>query len=170
MTPYEVVSGRLPPSLLDYVAGTATIPTVNDLLLQRTSILQALKENLQRAQQRMHDQANTKRRDITFQINDCVYLRLRPYRQTTVAHRQNHKLARRFYGPFRILARIGPVAYHLELPSAACIHDVFHVSKLKCCHGDPPSHLIPLPSQFLNDRPLLQPAFYRASDPSELIL
>lgn len=87
-----------------------------------------------------------------------MYLRLQPHRQTSVAHRQNHKLSRRFYGPFRIVARIGLVAYKLDLPSDARIHDVFHVSKLKRCHGEPSTHSIPLLAQFVNDQPLLQPA------------
>ena len=44
------------------------------------------------------------------------------------------KLAPRYIGPFRILAKLGSVAYRLELPpSLADVHDVFHVSQLKKC-------------------------------------
>ena len=44
------------------------------------------------------------------------------------------KLAPRYVGPFRILARRGEVAYQLELPeSLSGVHDVFHVSQLKKC-------------------------------------
>ena len=44
------------------------------------------------------------------------------------------KLAPRYIGPFRILAKLGSVAYRLELPSSlADVHDVFHVSQLKKC-------------------------------------
>ena len=44
------------------------------------------------------------------------------------------KLAPRYIGPFRILAKMGSVAYQLELPpSLADVHDVFHVSQLKKC-------------------------------------
>jgi hypothetical protein len=47
------------------------------------------------------------------------------------------KLAPRFVGPFKILARKGEVAYELELPkSLSAVHNVFHVSQLKKCHPD----------------------------------
>ncbi|WMV18248.1 hypothetical protein MTR67_011633 [Solanum verrucosum] len=48
------------------------------------------------------------------------------------------KLSPRYIGPYRIAKRIGKVAYELELPQElAAIHQVFHISMLKKCMGDP---------------------------------
>ena len=41
------------------------------------------------------------------------------------------KLKPRFYGPYKIIRKVGEVAYELELPVERNIHNVFHVSNLK---------------------------------------
>lgn len=60
-----------------------------------------------------------------------VYLKLQPYVQSSLAPRANQKLAFRYFGPFKILSKIGTVAYKVELPSTSAIHPVFDVSQLK---------------------------------------
>jgi len=57
--------------------------------------------------------------------------KLQPHIQSSVAFRGNHKLSFRYFGPFKILAKVGSVAYKLDLPPAATIHPVVHVSQLK---------------------------------------
>jgi hypothetical protein len=79
----------------------------------------------------MKSQAAKGRSEREFAVGDMVYLKLQPYIQTSVAVKPNHKLAYRFFGPFRVLQRVGSVAYRLDLPSDSKIHPVVHVSQLK---------------------------------------
>ncbi|KAJ0078809.1 hypothetical protein Patl1_22866 [Pistacia atlantica] len=89
--------------------------------------------------------ADRKRTDREFHPGDFVYLRLQPYRQTSLAIRRSLKLAPRFYGPYKVLERIGSVAYRLELPEDSKIHPIFHVSQLKPKVGSKVVPLINLP-------------------------
>lgn len=64
-----------------------------------------------------------------------MFLRLQPYIQTSLVQRPYQKLAFRYYGPYKIIARVGDVAYKLQLPEGSKIHDVLHVSQLKQAVG-----------------------------------
>ena len=76
-------------------------------------------------------QAGKNRSEREFSVGELVYLKLQPYVQSSIAPRNNQKLAYRFFGPFQILARVGSVAYKLDLPSHSKIHPIIHVSQLK---------------------------------------
>ena len=57
---------------------------------------------------------------------------------------KNGKLSPRYVGPYKVMRRIGKVAYELELPSEMdLVHPVFHVSMLRKCVGDP-NAIVPL--------------------------
>lgn len=94
-----------------------------------------VRQHLLRAQDRMKRQADKHRVERQFSVGDSVFLKLQPYVQSSVAHRAHHKLAFKFFRPFRIIERIGKVAYKLQLPDSAAIHPVFHVSQLKRSPG-----------------------------------
>ena len=80
------------------------------------------------AQSRQKSYYDGKHRQINFEENDYAYLRVTPLKGLKRFHVKG-KLAPRFIGPFKVLAKRGAVAYQLELPERlADVHDVFHVS------------------------------------------
>ena len=94
-----------------------------------------IQQHLLRAQEHMKHQADKGHSERVFSVGDKVFLKLQPYVQSSLLCRANHKLSFRFFGPFNILEKIGPVAYKLELPPSSSIHTVFHVSQLKPSPG-----------------------------------
>jgi hypothetical protein len=104
-----------------------------DILQEVEKQLRMVRENLRVAQSRQKSNADHRRRELSFEVGDFVYLKVSPMRG--LHHfKVRGKLAPRFIGPFKILEKRGEVAYQLELPPQLFdVQDVFHVSQLKKC-------------------------------------
>nr|GEV59653.1 putative mitochondrial protein [Tanacetum cinerariifolium] len=100
-------------------SGYSVILVVVDRERDRT--LAELKSQFLRAQHIMKAQADGKRRDVSLEVGDKVYLKLHPYRQTSVAQRTNQKLAPRYYGPYEMRKAIGGQQVTSELPAGGDI-------------------------------------------------
>ncbi|KAM3250018.1 hypothetical protein P3L10_011788 [Capsicum annuum] len=107
LTPFEVVYGRPPPTVTRYIRDDTSNPDVIESLCRRDETLSLLKSNLQAAEERMKSNADKGRKDVSFEIGDWVYVRLRPYRQLSILLQHHTKLSRRFFGLFKVLHRVG---------------------------------------------------------------
>jgi Chromo (CHRromatin Organisation MOdifier) domain len=143
-TPFKLNSG------IDPITPVSTIPErkhkvpASQLFFRNmTEDLAKAKQFLLDAQNRMKTYADQSRSDVEFNVDDLVLLSTKNLRLKTEKPR---KLWPRFVGPYKIVARIGPVAYKLQMPNSVKIHNVFHVSMLHKFRSDgrytPPTPIV----------------------------
>ncbi|GJT89925.1 hypothetical protein Tco_1078770 [Tanacetum coccineum] len=106
---------------------------------------------MQGAHDRQKSYADLKRKPMEFQVGDNVMLKVLPWKGV-VRFGKRGKLNPRYVGPFKVLEKVGSVAYKLELPEElSTVHNTFHVSNLKKCHADEPL-AVPLDALHFNDK------------------
>jgi hypothetical protein len=117
MTPFEVVYGQKPLSILSYLPSASKVQAVDLTLTAQEAILRTLKDNLVMAHNHMKKQADQGHSKRQFAEEDQVFLRLQPYKKTSLKAEHCQNLAPKLYGPYTILKRVEQVAYQLTFPS-----------------------------------------------------
>ncbi|XP_022027921.1 uncharacterized protein LOC110929107 [Helianthus annuus] len=143
MEPFELLYGRRcrTPVCWGEVGQRELAPS--DLIAVTNEKIELIRARLKTAQDRQKAYADKRRRPIEFQVGDYVLLKVSPWKGIT-RFRKWGKLGPRYIRSFKILARVGRVAYRLELPSSLDrIHNTFHVSQLRKCLADDTA-LVPL--------------------------
>jgi hypothetical protein len=137
MTPFEALYGRHCCTPVNWIEPGERTIFGPDLVMEAEEIVHCIQSNLKATKARQESYAHKRRRPLEFKAGDCVYLRVSPMRGVKRFGIKG-KLAPHYIGPFLVLARLGNVAYCLELPpSLAGVHNVFHVSQLKKCLKPP---------------------------------
>jgi hypothetical protein len=141
MTPFEMVYGRRCQTPLFWSEAGEWSVFGHDILQEVEKQVCMVRENLLVAQSRQKNYTDHRRRELSFEVGDFVYLKVSHMRGLR-RFKVRGKLALRFIGPFKILEKRGEVAYQLELtPQLSDVYDVFHVSQLKKCSCVPEEQL-----------------------------
>lgn len=143
MTPFQALYGYPPPQVNEFSIPCNVSEEARVTLKERAAILQKLRDSMGEAQRRMKHYADLNRTERVLEVGDMVYLKLQPYRQAAFGIRGSLKLRSKFYGLFKVIEKVGKVAYRLQLLEGVGIHPVFHVSQLKKHLGQ---HVVPMPN------------------------
>src|ERR1700690_2937322 len=131
MTPFMALYGYQPPSITSHLRENSKVQAVEHHIEHQQQVLQLLKDNLVLAQNRMKQQADQHRSERSFDVGDWVFLQLQPYKKMSLKQaKKDNKLSPKYYGPYKVLQKIGTMAYKFELPASSRVQLVFHVSCL----------------------------------------
>ncbi|GKE33760.1 putative reverse transcriptase domain-containing protein [Tanacetum coccineum] len=139
--PFEALYGRncRSPVLWAEIGESSLIRP--ELVQETTDKVVLIKEKLKAARDRQKSYADNRRKPLEFEVGDKVLLKVSPWKGV-MRFGKKGKLGPRYVGPFKILERIGPIAYRLRLPKELSeVDDTFHVSNLKNCLADTSLHV-----------------------------
>src|SRR5215469_299752 len=141
MAPYEALYGRRCRTPLCWTELSEARIVGPELVRETEDKVKLIRARLKEASDRQKSYADLKRKEISFEVGDKVFLKVSPWKKVLRFGRKG-KLTPRFIRPYEVLERIGPVAYRVALPpELAKIHNVFHVSMLRRYRSDP-SHVL----------------------------
>ncbi|GJW35558.1 hypothetical protein Tco_0058478 [Tanacetum coccineum] len=122
-----------------------------EIIHETTEKIVQIKSRIQAARYRQKSYADVRRKPLELQVGDRVMLKVSPWKEV-IHFGKRGKLNPRYIGPFKVLAKVGIVAYRLKLPQQLSrVHSTFHVSNLKKCLSDE-SLVIPLDKIHIDDK------------------
>ncbi|GJS90852.1 putative reverse transcriptase domain-containing protein [Tanacetum coccineum] len=122
-----------------------------EIVHETTKKIIQIKKRIQAARDRQNSYADRRRKALEFEVGDKVMLKMSPWKRV-IRFGKRGKLNPRYIGPFKILAKVGMLAFRLELPEQLSrVHSTFHVSNLKKCFVDEPL-AIPLDEIQIDDK------------------
>ncbi|GJT19925.1 putative reverse transcriptase domain-containing protein [Tanacetum coccineum] len=136
--PYEALYGQKCRSPVCWAKVGEAQLTGPELIQETTKKIILIKQRIQAAQDQQKSYADLKRNQMEFEVGDRVMLKVSPWKGV-VRFSKWGKLNPRYVGPFKVLVKVGKVAYRLKLPQELSrVHHTFHVSILKKCYTDEP--------------------------------
>ncbi|GJV67381.1 hypothetical protein Tco_1482890 [Tanacetum coccineum] len=149
--PFEALYGRKCQSPVCWAEVGDVQLTGPEIIHETTKKIVQIRQRLQAARDRQRSYANIMQKPLEFQVGDRVILKVSPWKGV-IRFGKRGKLNPRYIGPFKILKKVGPLAYKLELlEELSNVHSTFHISNLKKCLSDE-SLVIPMKELRLDDK------------------
>nr|GEY14380.1 reverse transcriptase domain-containing protein [Tanacetum cinerariifolium] len=149
--PFEALYGRKCRSPICWAEVGDRQLTGPEIIYETTEKIVQIKSRIQATCDRQKNYADVRRKPLEFQVGDKVMLKVSLWKGV-IRFDKRGKPNPRYIGPFKILAKVGTVAYRLELPEQLNrVHSTFHVLKLKKCMADEPL-AIPLDEIQVDDK------------------
>ncbi|GJT17372.1 putative reverse transcriptase domain-containing protein [Tanacetum coccineum] len=149
--PFDALYGRKCRSPVCWAEVGEVQLTSPKIVQETTEKIIQIKQRIQAARDRLKNYADLKHKPMEFQVGDRVMLKVTPWKGV-VCFGKRGKLNPRYVGPFKVLEKVGSIAYKLELPQELSrVHSTFHVSNLKKCYSDEPL-AVPLDGLHIYDK------------------